>query len=301
MANSPTIVSASLSDEEMRKSVKNLVDYVNSSMNGLAKSFDDNIEKMNASLKKLGTSASGGSANTSSTKQDTQATEDNTTAKKKNIQATKEQAQANKENKVTLDQMNQAQKRAAQVSSSDFLSHIKSQNAEIRKWLSEPFPQAYGNQAINRIVEDFKNLYPRLKTEIERVKSEIEKSMQLPFKAGDYGLIQRRQLANELMEYESALERVGNRERTNSQSNISSLEKELQLIKDIKSKQDATKAFERISLMPIDNIEQAKEKLAALEELKRRVANTPLFSAAKNNQLSQAIETTSYKFSSLEK
>lgn len=69
----------------------------------------------------------------------------------------------------------------------------------------------------------------------------------------------------------------------------------------IQSRKDANTAFEKVSAMPTASIEQAKEKLQLLLELKEKVANTPLFSNSKGNQLNQVIAQVQHRIEGFEK
>lgn len=93
--NSPTIIAASLDDKQMRQSIENLVNTVKAKTDKMANDFDGVVDRMNASLKKLGegkvsSSTRKESDNSSAIKKETQATEDNTAANKKNAQSLKE-------------------------------------------------------------------------------------------------------------------------------------------------------------------------------------------------------------------
>lgn len=82
------------------------------------------------------------------------------------------------------------------------------------------------------------------------------------------------------------------------QDRTQEIQKQLGLIQ---SRKDANTAFEKISSMPTASIEQAKEKLQLLLELKGKVANTPLFSNTKGNQLNQVIAQVQHKIEGFEK
>lgn len=84
MATNPTVIAASLDDQELRKSIDSLVQYVKDQTGAMSKAFDDNVQKMENAIKNLG-SQKGSSSKSSNNK----ATEDITKLKTATQEATK--------------------------------------------------------------------------------------------------------------------------------------------------------------------------------------------------------------------
>ena len=84
MVTNPTVIAASLNDQELRKSIDSLVKYVQNQTGAMSKAFDDNVQKMENAIKNLG-SRKGGSSKSS----DNKATEDVTKLKTATQEATK--------------------------------------------------------------------------------------------------------------------------------------------------------------------------------------------------------------------
>lgn len=95
MAYSPTIVAASLSDEELKKSVKSLVDYVDTQLNIMVASTNIAVNSMEKKLKSLGSIKidSGGAADGGSSRR-TSSVERETKARKELITTLDQQAEA---------------------------------------------------------------------------------------------------------------------------------------------------------------------------------------------------------------
>lgn len=200
MANNPTILVSSLDDSQMRQSIANLVASVKIATHTMTTDFDSAVDHINTKLKELGggknvSAKSGGSANTTSTKQETQAVEENTAARKKNAQAAKEQA-------MTFDQMAQAQQQAvAPKSARDsylaFVKGYKEQAQQIARQIQEAENAlnsavakrlASLNQQIDNAKRKLNELYSMktisesydgsgLKTNTNRINSQIEQEM----------------------------------------------------------------------------------------------------------------------------
>lgn len=80
----------------------------------------------------------------------------------------------------------------------------------------------------------------------------------------------------------------------------SELDKQLQRVKEINSSKSAKAAYESISAMPTNTIDQVEAKLQALQALKERVANTPLLSKSSQSQLVQTITDTKGRIEQIE-
>lgn len=289
--SNPTIVAASLDDKELRASIDSLVEDYKTKLGEMVTETNNVVTEIKNALGGKTTS------DTSKTKSATKDTQELTAAKKQQASEEKEVAQAaeqsatrvvaakkrekkaTEETTMTLDQQAAAVQKAAQsASSGDFLAHIKAQNAELQRWLNFPHSQGYGNAIINSIVKDFENLSPRLKQEIQRARAEIQASLSLPFKGGAFGVIDRKRLEAEIAEYQAALSRIGSSQTSAAQSQTAELQKQLQLVQAIASKKDATRAFEQITLMPANSMEEIQAKGQALVALVEKVKDTPLMS-----------------------
>ena len=111
--NSPTIVAASLSDEQLKKSIDSLVTHVDEAMKKMVQSTNNAVGEMEAKLKSLGNLKidSGGSADGGASKRaKTQNAE--TDAVEKNVAARDKQIKKNQEVATSFDQMANAQQKA---------------------------------------------------------------------------------------------------------------------------------------------------------------------------------------------
>ena len=61
MPQNPTVIAASLDDQELRKSIDSLVQYVKDQTGAMSKAFDNNVQKMEDAIKNLGSKKSGSS------------------------------------------------------------------------------------------------------------------------------------------------------------------------------------------------------------------------------------------------
>ena len=345
MANNPTILVSSLDDSQMKQSIANLVASVKRATHTMTTDFDSAVDHINTKLKELGggknvSAKSGGSANTTSTKQETQAVEENTAARKKNAQAAKEQA-------MTFDQMAKAQHEAFAAQQSkrygtSELQNLRMEQHRIEAELSKAQSTQTSNPAFLKALEETRT---RLH-ELARLRSELEskpilnasEAKNLQYIRSEYERVNN--LMRELSQQKSAgfaipndmtekitrlrneYEQIKEKIRSIGQALIdedfkqivvnTNLEAAKKLEQDrtqeiqkqlglIQSRKDANTAFEKISSMPTASIEQAKEKLQLLLELKGKVANTPLFSNAKGNQLNQVIAQVQHKIEGFEK
>ena len=101
--NSPTIVAASLSDDQLKKSIDSLVTHVDEAMKKMVQSTNNAVGEMEAKLKSLGNIKidSGGSADGGAYKR--------AKAQNEETAAIKESTQAYKDKKMALDQMASSQ------------------------------------------------------------------------------------------------------------------------------------------------------------------------------------------------
>ena len=124
--NSPTIVAASLSDDQLKKSIDSLVTHVDEAMKKMVQSTNNAVGEMESKLKSLGNLKidTGGSADGGASKR----------AKAQNAEtvAVKESTQAYKEKTLTLDQQASAINTAIQ-SEKKYTDEIRNQAAAIRE------------------------------------------------------------------------------------------------------------------------------------------------------------------------
>lgn len=104
--NSPTLVMASLSDDQLKKSINSLVTHVDEAMKKMVQSTNNAVGEMEAKLKSLGNLKidSGGSADGGSSKR-TKAQNEETAAVEKTITARGKQIKQNQEAAMSFDQI----------------------------------------------------------------------------------------------------------------------------------------------------------------------------------------------------
>lgn len=111
--NSPTLVMASLSDDQLKKSIDSLVTHVDEAMKKMVQSTNNAVGEMEAKLKSLGNLKidSGGSADGGASKR-TKSQNAETDAVEKNIAARDKQIKKNQEVSMSFDQMAAATQKA---------------------------------------------------------------------------------------------------------------------------------------------------------------------------------------------
>lgn len=113
-SNSPTLVSASLSDEQLKKSIDSLVTHVDEAMKKMVQSTNNAVGEMEAKLKSLGNLKidSGGSADGGASKR-AKAQNEETEAVERTNAARDKQIRKNQEVKMSYDQMQSVTQSAA--------------------------------------------------------------------------------------------------------------------------------------------------------------------------------------------
>lgn len=174
MAENATIIAASLSDEELKKSITALVDIVKTQTGEMAKSFDDAIGKMIASLDKFNSVT-------------------NSTKNGSNERSTAQQSEqkAVSETVGTYDQLVQAMQRAVNQSQKRYdVSELQQMRMRQHELLSEI--NKLENIKLTKSIEE----YQRLQEKIEAAKSRIQQLQELmsKFRTGE----QRSEAQNEI-------------------------------------------------------------------------------------------------------
>ena len=312
MANNPTILVSSLDDSQMKQSIANLVARVKIATHTMTTDFDSAVDHINTKLKELGggknvSVKSGGSANTTSTKQETQAVEENTAARKKNAQAAKEQA-------MTFDQMAQAQQKAAAPKSAResylaFVKGYKEQAQQIEKQIADIERTLHTTVAkrvtgLNAQLDEAKrrlNELQSMKTAAQsldgsgrqpntrKIDSQIEEQMrriediQNRINNATADLIRKR---SELQLEHSRVSNIMKDEYATAQQTVTATQQQVvaaksysdiidRQIKSVNSAKTAREAFSSVIAMPSDNFDQAKVKMEALLALKEKIASVP--------------------------
>lgn len=213
MSDGHTIIASHLDDKELRASIDSLVEYYKGQLKTMRDSTTESVRAIQESLKTIeqkgaGKGKSGSSSDAGGSARAKKQQEEAAAAAEKTTEAYKKQ-------NATLDQLAQGFQKVARASSSQgsFLEHIKSQNEQLQKWLTFPQSSSFGIVNIKAIEKDLRESGPRIREEIERVKSELESIQKLPFRGGPYGLIQTKRLTAELQEYEAALARISTEEK----------------------------------------------------------------------------------------
>ena len=145
--NSPTIVAASLSDDQLKKSIDSLVTHVDEAMKKMVQSTNNAVGEMEAKLKSLGNLKidSGGSADGGASKR-TKSQNAETDAVEKNIAARDKQIKKNQEAAMSFDQIAAALSKARQT-----VSEFNTRRASGILPSSEDYKRY--EQALARIVE----------------------------------------------------------------------------------------------------------------------------------------------------
>ena len=189
--NSPTIVSASLSDEQLRKSIDSLVSHVDESMKKMVQSTNNAVGQMEAKLKSLGNLKidSGGSADGGASKR-AKAQNAETDAVEKNVAARDKQIKKNQEAATSFDNFAKAQQVAIRSASpsgirnADTLQTMNIQLDLLRERLREARQQyssfvalaahatttgdkglfQYATDGVHRYEQEVRSLIPQLRT-----------------------------------------------------------------------------------------------------------------------------------------
>lgn len=189
MANSPTLITASLDDKELRTSIANLVAHMKRALQTMTTDTDAAVEKMQKSLQKLGSikMESSGTTDSESSKRKAQLKEEEEQIKA-NSQATKENTQAHKERKLTLDQeaasMQKAVKYPAEMrmeapkgardSYYAFVAGLKEQREQLAKVMND-FERGLNN-AISKRTNEINNQITASKNKIQELNQELNRA-----------------------------------------------------------------------------------------------------------------------------
>lgn len=176
MANSPTIVAASLDDKALRDSIDKLVQYVEQGTQKMAKSMDAAVEQMKKKLAELGNTKVdfGGTSDGGATRR--------TRSQQAETQAVKETTQARKELKMTLDQQAQALQTAMQPKSArdsfyaffqGFREQAQHLEQLIKSWESLILQRKIGEfEAFGAQIDNAKQKINDLKNEITQLRKD---------------------------------------------------------------------------------------------------------------------------------
>ena len=189
--NSPTLVMASLSDDQLRKSIDSLVTHVDEAMKKMVQSTNNAVGEMEAKLKSLGNPKidSGGSADGGASKR-TKAQNAETEAIEKNIAARDRQIKKNQETAMSFDRMANAQQVAIRsanpsgIRNADTLQTMNTQLDLLRERLREARQQyssfvalaahatttgdkglfQFATEGVHRYEQEVRNLIPQIRT-----------------------------------------------------------------------------------------------------------------------------------------
>lgn len=294
----PTLVVASLSDEELKKSIDGLVRHVNEGAEEMKNSFDSAVEAMKKKLGELSTtkidfgvgSAGGGKSQVKTQQEVTQAVNDTT--------------KALNQQRMTYDQMSEAVQRAARGGNASIFATYDTQIELLKINLREAKQQVEAFTVMARRGGETgdKGLFVFSTTELHKYEAEVQK-----LQAQIDELTTRRQQLKEMLapqgdafknyvdsltrvnpelallnqQYKSGVsllqsqtteaERLGNATKANTEE----IRRQIDLIQ---NKKGATAAFEKISLLPQGSMEEIAEKGKLLQELINKVKDTPLMS-----------------------
>jgi hypothetical protein len=181
--NSPTIVAASLSDDQLKKSIDSLVTHVDEAMKKMVQSTNNAVGEMEAKLKSLGKLKidSGGSADGGASKR-AKAQNTETDAVQKNVAARDKQIKKNQEVATSFDQIAAAQQKAVSGG---------------RMGIMETY---------NMQIELFKNLLREVRQDIDIFNAAIGSGKKTQIEWGQQGLKQANAEAEKLMRIITTLE-----------------------------------------------------------------------------------------------
>ena len=326
--NSPTLVTASLSDDQLKKSINSLVTHVDEAMKKMVQSTNNAVGEMEAKLKSLGNLKIGsGSTNDGGASKRTKAQNEETEAIEKNIAARDRQIKKNQEVAMTFDQMATAIQKASRMPSEmrpekpetrardsyyAFVAGLKEQRDSLAKVIND-FERGLNN-AISKRTNEINNQIAVSKYKIQELNQELNRAnatgnaarasqvqgqldkelqhykdleLQLKNVNNEFGTskislaamnAEHHRLAN-LMREET---RVQQQQAQTTQQQITEEQRRTEEIRKqisaIAERKDATKAFEKISLMPSNTMDEIKAKGQALVELVKKVKDTPLMS-----------------------
>ena len=218
MAYSPTIVAASLSDEELKKSVKSLVDYVDTQLNIMVASTNIAVNSMEKKLKSLGSIKidSGGAADGGASRRAKAQSEEtkaiNETANAR-VSAAQKTVQANNEIAASYDRQAQAMQNATQPKSArdsyyTFAKHFSDQAKSLEP-LIRNFEQNLSS-LIQKRIDEINSRISVSKVKVQELNQELNRN----YASGNTAAIQQTQNALEkenryIKEQENLLKNVG--------------------------------------------------------------------------------------------
>ena len=188
--NSPTIVAASLSDEQLKKSIDSLVTHVDEAMKKMVQSTNNAVGEMEAKLKSLGNLKidSGGSADGGASKR-TKAQNAETDAVEKNVAARDKQIKKNQEVATSFDQMAVAIQKASRMPSEmrpekpetrardsyyAFVAGLKEQRESLAKVIND-FERGLNN-VISKRTNEINNQITASKNKIQELNQELNRA-----------------------------------------------------------------------------------------------------------------------------
>ena len=331
MVDSATIIAASLDSSQLETSINNLVKTVAEKTKAMADNFTSEVARMEQAVKNLGNIKidSGGTADGGSSRR--------TSKQKEEEEQVKATTQAYKEQRITLDQQATAMQNAIRPKSAEdsYYTVIKNMREnvallamEIKSLPNLSLDKQFGAyMQYERQIEGVRQRIAELRQQmqemandpnasrlvkkqtLEEINSLQQKIVQLEHEqitaTQQIANADKQVLAEKQAQYEKERQELiqlsaGERERVVfTKQQTDELDKQLQKIKEIDSVKSAKSVYEKVSSMPTDNVDQAKEKLEALYALKEKVRNTPLLSKSAQNNLEVSIDNTKKKIEQL--
>lgn len=200
MADNPTIVAASLSDDELKRSVNSLVSHVEEAMQKMVSSTNNAVGQMEAKLKSLGNIKvdSNGSADGGSSRR-AKAQNAETDAIEKSISARDKQIKKNKEVEMSFDQMAKARQQAVNPTSMQepqiksaresylaFVQGFKAQGEAIARQIKDA--EAALNKAVENRVNELNTKLANAKARLNELNAELAKQRMNAERTGNYSI-----------------------------------------------------------------------------------------------------------------
>ena len=187
--NSPTLVMASLSDDQLKKSIDSLVTHVDEAMKKMVQSTNNAVGEMEAKLKSLGNlKIDSGGTNDGGASKRAKSQNAETDAVEKNIAARDKQIKKNREVSMSFDQMQTALEKATRLPSEmripdmgksardsyiAFMQGYKQQSEQIRRLMEEE--QKAMQQRRQGVVDGFTKTIEERKARIKELSEEVAK------------------------------------------------------------------------------------------------------------------------------
>ena len=328
---SATIIAASLSDDELKKSVNKLVSYFDDQMKIMAVSANITVDSIEKKLKSLGNIKidSGGSADGGSSKR---------TSKQKEEEAqVKATTQAYKEQAATFDQQAAAVKRSSRGVGSGLKKELDEasnsyenliqklqrtithfdvspiQSLRMRQHELEAGMRTASNEAakakkdvdeLNAAITNYRSTLETLPKNQQGFsnRQSIQKEINDLITLRDAASAEQqkwenagRQLASQYEVVKSEIRQIGQALISAEESEkrvTTEIDKQLQKINEISSRKTATQAYREAISMETGSLEKAESKLAVLKTLKEKVLNTDLLSKKDTESLASWITYT---------